>query len=108
MLGAWLLLLAAIVIEVASTASLPLTRGFRDPGWTALVLAGYAISIWLLALVIKHISVSVAYAVWSGLGTAGIVVIGLLFLGERLDLTKAVALAMIIVGVVVLNLQTAH
>ncbi|MGA9749775.1 MAG: multidrug efflux SMR transporter [Nocardioides sp.] len=108
MLGAWLLLLAAIVIEVASTASLPLTRGFRDPGWTALVLAGYALSIWLLALVIKHISVSVAYAVWSGLGTAGIVVIGLLFLGERLDLTKAVALAMIIVGVVVLNLQTAH
>ncbi len=108
MVGAWLLLLAAIGIEVASTASLPQTRGFRDPGWTALVLAGYALSIWLLALVIKHISVSVAYAVWSGLGTAGIVLVGLLFLGERVDVTKAAALAMIIVGVVVLNLHASH
>ena len=108
MLGAWLLLLAAIAVEVVSTASIPRTQGFREPGWTAFVLIGYAISIWLLALVVKHISVSVAYAVWSGLGTAGIVVIGLLFLDERLDLVKAAALAMIIVGVVVLNLHGAH
>jgi small multidrug resistance pump len=108
MLGAWLLLMAAIGVEVASTASLSRTQGFRDPAWTALVLAGYAISIWLLSLVIKDISVSVAYAVWSGLGTAGIVVIGLLFLGERLDVIKAAALAMIIVGVVILNLYGTH
>jgi len=108
MVGAWLLLLAAIGVEVASTASLPRTQGFRDPLWTTLVLVGYAVSIWLLALVIKHISVSVAYAVWSGLGTAGIAVIGVLLLGERIDLLKAAALSMIIVGVVVLNLHTVH
>ena len=108
MVGAWLLLIAAITVEVGSTASLSRTNGFRDPGWTAVVLAGYAASIWLLALVVKQIPVSVAYAVWSGLGTAGIVVIGLLFLGERIDVLKATALAMIIVGVVVLNLHTAH
>lgn len=108
MVGAWLLLIAAITVEVGSTASLSRTNGFRDPGWTAVVLAGYAASIWLLALVVKQIPVSVAYAVWSGLGTAGIVVIGLLFLGERIDLLRATALAMIIVGVVVLNLHTVH
>ena len=105
---AWLLLLAAIGVEVASTALLTRTQGFRDPVWTTAVLVGYAVSIWLLSLVIKHISVSIAYAVWSGLGTAGIVVIGLLFLGERLDPIKAAALTMIIVGVVVLNLHSAH
>ena len=108
MLGAWLLLIAAIGLEVASTASLPRTQGFREPGWTALVVVGYAVSIWLLALVVKHISVSVAYAVWSGVGTAGIAVIGVPLLGERLDLPKAVALTMIIAGVVILNLQSAH
>jgi small multidrug resistance pump len=108
MWSAWLLLLAAIGVEVASTASLPRTHGFRDPWWTLLVLVGYALSIWLLALVIKHLSVSIAYAVWSGLGTAGIAVIGVLFLGERIDLVKAAALGMIVVGVVVLNLQGAH
>jgi small multidrug resistance pump len=108
MVAAWALLLSAIAVEVAATASLTRTQGFRDPGWTAFVLIGYAVSIWLLSLVVRDISVSIAYAVWSGLGTAGIVVISLLFLGERLDLVKASALAMIIVGVVVLNLHSAH
>lgn len=108
MLVAWALLMAAIGVEVASTSALPRTQGFRDPAWTAAVIAGYAASIWLLALVIRHIPVSVTYAVWSGLGTAGIAVIGVLFLGERLGPLQAGALAMIIAGVVVLNLTAAH
>ncbi len=83
-------------------------QGFHDPAWTAFVLGGYALSIWLLALVIKHIPVSVTYAVWSGLGTAGIAVIGVLLLDEGIDALKAVALLMIIGGVVILNLHSAH
>jgi len=108
MLGAWVLLLSAITVEVASTAALPRTHGFRDPLWTALVLAGYALSIWLLALVIKHIPVSVTYAAWSGLGTAGIALVGVLFLDEGWDVLKGVALLMIIGGVLILNLHGAH
>ena len=108
MFAAWVLLLAAIGVEVAATASLPRTQGFRDPGWTAAVLAGYAVSIWLLSLVIRHISVSVSYAVWSGLGTAGIALVGVLLLGERMDLVKASAIAMIVAGVILLNLHGAH
>jgi small multidrug resistance pump len=108
MVGAWLLLMAAIAIEVASTAALPRTQSFRDPLWTALVLAGYAASVWLLASVIRHIPVSVTYAVWAGLGTAGIALVGVLFLGEAWNLVKAVALLMIIGGVVILNLHGAH
>jgi small multidrug resistance pump len=106
--GAWLLLLAAITVEVASTAALPRTQGFRSPVWTGAVLAGYATSIWLLATVIRHIPVSVTYAVWAGLGTAGIAVVGVVFLGEGWDLLKGVALLMIIGGVVILNLYGAH
>src|SRR3954453_2543967 len=108
MMGAWGVLLAAIAIEVASTAALPRTHAFREPGWTILVLGGYALSIWLLAIVIRHIPVSVTYAVWAGLGTAGIALVGVLILGERLDVVKGLALAMIIGGVVVLNLHGAH
>lgn len=108
MVGAWMLLVTAIAVEVAATASLPRTNGFRDPVWSVLVLVGYAISIWLLALVVRHIPVSVSYAIWSGLGTAGIAVIGVLLLGERIDVVKAGALGMIITGVVILNLHTAH
>jgi small multidrug resistance pump len=108
MVGAWVLLLGAIGVEVASTAAMPRTQGFRDPLWTALVLTGYALSIWVLALVIRHIPVSVTYAVWSGLGTAGIALVGVLFLDERWDLLKAAALLMIVGGVLVLNLHGAH
>jgi small multidrug resistance pump len=108
MFGAWALLVSAIAVEVGATAALPRTHGFREPGWTALVLGGYAISIWLLAVVIRHIPVSITYAVWSGLGTAGIVAVGVLLLGERLDLVKATALVLIVVGVLVLNLHGAH
>ena len=108
MVGAWVLLLGAIGVEVASTAALPRTHGFREPLWTVLVLGGYAASIWLLAAVIRHIPVSVTFAVWSGLGTAGIALVGVLLLGERMDLVKAAALLLIVGGVLVLNLHGAH
>ena len=108
MLQAWVLLLSAIGVEVVSTASLPRTDSFRDPLWTGLVLLGYALSVLLLAIVIRNIPVSVAYAVWSGVGTAGIAVVGVLFPQERLDLAKVAGIALIIVGVVVLNLHEAH
>jgi small multidrug resistance pump len=102
------LLLAAIALEVAASASLPRTQGFRDPAWTSFVVIGYAASIWLLALVVRDMPVSTAYAIWAGLGTAAVAVIGAVWLGDSLDALKITALGMIIAGVVVLNLQGAH
>ncbi len=108
MLGALALLLVAIFTEVLATASLPRTQGFRDPLWSLIVVAGYTLSIYLLSVVVRQIPVSVAYAVWSGIGTAAIAVIGFTFLGEELDAVKVISLAMIVAGVVVLNLHSAH
>jgi small multidrug resistance pump len=105
---AYPLLLAAITAEVAATAALPRTASFTHAGWTVSVLAGYAVSIWLLAIVVRQMPVSVVYAIWAGLGTAAIAVIGVVVLGESWDLTKAAALTLIVVGVVVLNLHGAH
>jgi small multidrug resistance pump len=104
----FVVLLAAIGVEVGATSMLSRTRGFHDLRWSLLVMGGYAISIWLLALVVRQMSVSVAYAVWSGLGTASIALVGVLALGERVDAVKLAALGLIIVGVVVLNLHTAR
>jgi|SRR4051812_17733854 len=108
MFSPFLVLLAAIGVEVGATVTLPRTRGFHDLPWSLVVVAGYAVSIWLLALVVRQMSVSVAYAVWSGLGTASIALVGAVLLGERLDAVKVVALLMIVAGVVVLNLHSAH
>jgi multidrug transporter EmrE-like cation transporter len=102
------LLMLAIASEVGATAALPRTEGFTHLVWTPIVLLGYALSIWLLALVVREMPVSVAYAIWAGLGTALIAVVGVVLLGESWDLTTVVALSMIVVGVVVLNLHGAH
>jgi len=105
---ALVLLMLAIATEVGATAALPRTEGFTHLVWTPIVLIGYAVSIWLLAIVVREVPVSVAYAIWSGMGTALIVVVGVMVLGESWDLTKIGAVAMIVVGVVVLNLHSAH
>lgn len=107
MIAAWLLLIAAIGIEVSATAALPQTEGFRNPLWSAYVVVGYVSSIWLLTLVVRDIPVSIAYAAWAGLGTAGIAVVGMLWLGEPLDLIKAGGIGLIVAGVIVLNVHQA-
>lgn len=108
MLWPAVLLGVAIIIEVVATALLPRAEGFSNLGWSVAVLGGYAASIWLLALVVKHVPISIAYAVWSGAGTALVAVIAYFFLGESLGGVKAFFLALIVVGVVGLNLSGAH
>lgn len=101
------ILLVAVTIEVASTAALPRTREFHDPLWSALVIGGFAVSLWLVAIVVRTMSVSTTYAIWSGLGTALVAIIGAVFLGEQLTLARALCLLLIVAGVVGLNLVSA-
>ena len=102
------MLLGAIALEVAATSSLGRTRGFSDPVWTIGVLAAYGAAFWLLSRVVRTMQVSIAYAIWSGLGTALVAVIGYLWLGEPLSALKIGCLALIVIGVVGLNLLGAH
>ncbi|HET6154000.1 MAG TPA: multidrug efflux SMR transporter [Marmoricola sp.] len=108
MLGAAVLLMVAIGAEVCATALLPRAEGFTDPFWSVVVVAGYGASIWLLAVVVRSIPVSVAYAVWAGVGTAAVALIGFAFLGESMNWLKAGSLSLIVLGVVGLNLVSAH
>ncbi|GAA4584950.1 multidrug efflux SMR transporter [Planotetraspora phitsanulokensis] len=106
---AWLLLVAAIVSEVVATSALKLSNGLTNVGWSVVVFIGYVASLILLARALKlEMPVGVAYAVWAGIGTAAIALIGTLFLGEGMNLTKAAGIVLIICGVVVLNLSGAH
>lgn len=98
----------AIVVEVAATASLPRTDGLTNVAWTAFVLAGYALSIWLLARVVETVPVSVAYAVWSGAGTALVAAIGFFLLGEQMGPARLAGLVAIVLGVVLVNLAGTH
>ena len=105
---AGVLLMVAIAIEVVSTALLPKADGFTNPLWSGVVLLGYGVSIWILTVVVRTMPVSVAYAIWSGVGTALVAVVGYAFLGEQLGWVKVASLSMIVAGVVGLNLVGAH
>lgn len=102
----WLLLYTAIGFEVVGTTALKLSDGLLRLGMFAASLACYAVSFVLLAVTLKTIPVGVAYAVWSGLGTVIVVLIGILWFKEPATVMRLVFIAMIVVGAVGLNLVT--
>jgi multidrug transporter EmrE-like cation transporter len=103
-----LLLSLAIVTEVAATVALRFTDGFtRVVACTGGVL-GYGISFWLLALVLRQLSLGTTYAVWSAAGTALIAVVGVFAFGEPATALKVASLGLIILGVVGLNMAGSH
>jgi small multidrug resistance pump len=105
---AYVFLGLAIAVEVIGTSLLKATDGFTRLWPTAGVLAAYTLAFVFMARSVQEVPVGVAYAMWSGLGTAAIVAIGAVFLGEPLSLVKVVGVALVIAGVVVLNLGGAH
>ncbi len=105
----WLLLAGAIAAEVTGTMALrALSSGWRL-ALALLVAAAYGASFVLLALALRSIAVSTAYAVWAGVGTAGVAVLARIVYDERITWVGAAGIALIVAGVVVLNLSgTAH
>ncbi|WP_082983571.1 DMT family transporter [Mycobacterium scrofulaceum] len=105
----YVFLLCAIVAEVIATSLLKSTDSFTRLWPTVVCLTGYAVSFALLALSIaRGMQTDVAYALWSAIGTALIVLIAVLFLGSPVSVAKVVGVGLIIAGVVTLNLSGAH
>jgi small multidrug resistance pump len=105
---AWLYLVGAILTEVCGTVTLPFTDGLRRPAPTALMLACYGLSIWLLAVALRNLDLSLTYAIWAGSGTALVAIIGVVALGEPLNALKLLGLVLVVAGIVSLNLAGAH
>ena len=100
----WIFLGIAIVSEVIATSALGKTEGFSRPWPSLIVVLGYASAFYFLSLTLRVIPVGVAYAIWAGAGIALVVLIAWLLFGQSLDLPGVIGIALIIAGVVVLNL----
>ena len=100
----WVYLGIAIVSEVIATSALKACQGFTRLLPSIVVTAGYASAFFFLSLTLKTIPVGIAYAIWAGAGTALIVLIAWLFLGQSLDLPAIAGILLILCGVAVLNL----
>ena len=96
----WSCLALAIALEIAGTTSMKLSQGFTRPLPSVLLFVFYALSFALMTVAVKRIDMSVSYAIWSGVGTAVIALIGVFAFGETLSAVQIASIALIIAGVI--------
>ena len=101
---AYIYLLLAIIAEVVGTSALKASDGFKNWVPNVIVIVGYGLAFYFLSLVLKSIPVGVAYAIWSGLGIVLISLVGYIYFKQRLDFPAVIGMALIISGVIVINI----
>lgn len=103
---AWVLLLAAGLFEVGWAVGLKYTDGFTRLWPTVGTVASMIVSLALLGLALRSLPLGTAYAVWTGIGTVGTVILGILLFAESADLVRVGCIALIVAGIVGLKLVT--
>ena len=103
----WIALVVAGLLEVCWAVGLKYTDGFRRPLPSILVIAAIAASMFLLSWAARSLPIGTAYAVWTGIGTVGTVVLGILVFGEPVTLIRLTCVLLIVMGIVGLKLVSA-
>ncbi|HFJ9405404.1 DMT family transporter [Bacillus cereus group sp. TH260-2LC] len=103
----WIYLCLAILFEVAGTTAMKLSDGLTKLVPSILIFVFYVVSFAFLSFALKGMEMSVAYAVWSGMGIVTITTIGFIYFGESINIIKILAILFILVGVVILNFNSA-
>lgn len=98
--------MAAICLEVCGTTCLKLSEGFTRWLPSVLIFVFYGISFTLMTLAVKKLELSIAYAIWSGVGTLLIALIGLFWFKEPVTILKVVSMVLVIAGAIGLNLSS--
>lgn len=99
----YLYLFMAILAEVIATSALKSAEGFTKLGPSILVVVGYGAAFYLLSLVLRHMTVGVAYAIWSGVGIVLVALVGFVIFREMPDTPAIIGMGMIIAGVTVIH-----
>ena len=100
----WIFLCVAIIAEVIATSALKSSEGFSKPIASVIVVLGYIIAFYFLSLTLKTIPVGIAYAIWSGAGIVLVTIIAWIVFDQKLDVWGIIGIALIMSGVLVLNL----
>jgi small multidrug resistance pump len=101
--SAWLLLSLAVCFEIAGAIGLRFSEGFSLLLPTVLALGAFTLALYLVSYVMKSLPVSIAYPVWAGGGTAGVALLGVLVLGENMNLLKLTGIVLVFIGVIMIN-----
>jgi small multidrug resistance pump len=101
----WLLLAVSILAEVVGTVALRVSEGFTRPVPSTLCVVAYLFTFYGLAVTVRELPLGLVYAIWAGAGTALVAVIGTVAFGEAISGLKVVSLALVVAGIVGLNLS---
>ena len=104
---AWLLLIVSGLLDVAWAIAMKYSQGYTRLGWTLLSLALLAAFAYLLGRVLAALPVGTAYAVWTGIGAAGTVLLGIVLFGETISLLRFGGVVLVVVGIVTLRFAPA-
>lgn len=102
--GAWFALFAAGLFEVGWAVGLKYTQGFTRPLPSLLTIAAMAVSLYLLAVALRHLPLGTAYAVWTGVGTVGTALLGIALFGEPANAARLACILCIVAGIAGLKL----
>jgi len=105
-LVAWLFLIASILFEVFGMLSLKHSNGFNNLLPTAGAISCFILSIWLMSISLKKIEMGITYAVWAAASTAIVALLGIIFYAESMSQLKIIGIALIVIGVMLLNLSS--
>lgn len=101
---AWIYLALAGLFEIGWAVGLKFTDGFTRPMPTVLTVASMAVSLFLLGLALKTLPLGTAYAIWTGIGTVGTVVLGIALFGESTQVLRLACIGLIVAGIVGLKM----
>ena len=104
---AWIILAVAGVLEIGWAIGLKYTEGFTRLGPTIATVSAMVVSLALLGLAIRTLPVGTAYAVWTGIGTVGTVLLGILLFGESTEPLRLFFIALVVSGIIGLKLVAA-
>ena len=104
---AWLLLLAAGLLEIVWAIGLKYTEGFSRITPSVITIAAMIGSIWLLAMALKSIPVGTGYAVWTGIGAVGTAILGIILFNEAATVARIACIGLIGAGILGLKLVSA-
>lgn len=102
----WIHLILAGLLEIGWAISMKFSEGFSKPGFSILTIILMIASFGLLALALKQLPISTAYAIWTGIGAVGTAIIGMAFLGESADWRKVLCIALIAGGIIGLKMSS--
>ena len=103
---AWLYLFVAGVFETAWAIGLKYSAGFTKFGPSAFTVVAMGVSLYLLALALRTISVGTGYAVWTGIGTVGAAILGIFLFNESREISRILCILLIVAGIIGLKLTS--